>query len=154
MRAISRQGCQQDLLEHFSRVALAVNFHRIVESLWPSFLQYNRVDLYGKSIKIIQINMKTRRIPHLEFQIPLMETSIFRAVVRPFAQLSRSIADLCFSAYFLIVCEQLQKSFTNSFTVLNKAESAERTEPRGQGRGDRRGSRLNLCNSHYELLSS
>ena len=32
------------------------------------------------------------------------------------------------SLVFFKVCEWLQKSFRNSFTVLNKAESAEKTE--------------------------
>lgn len=41
-----------------------------------------------------------------------------------------------------MLCEWLQKSFRNSCTVLNKSESAERTEPpRKEGGGEGRGRR-------------
>lgn len=38
-----------------------------------------------------------------------------------------------------MLCARLQKSFRNSFTVLNKSKSAERTEPPRRREGGRKG---------------
>lgn len=69
------------------------------------------------------------------------------------------------AASIFMVREWIQKSFRNSFAVLNKAESAERTEPLQEEVEDREGgtewgsrwrwgSLLNLYNPHNDLLSS